>query len=238
MIHLVLYAARKEDSTMLLSAIRQRVAMGSAEELDCKIFLQPAEAAECLRTAGATAIGWDMSEEQSRLALVSARDRCRSAYLLVVANADTSPLTFLNPTISPSSLVIRPLTPPEIERVAREMMEALQRSPASSEDYFTITSRDQQQCIPYADIYYFEARGRKLYARLRCDEIGFTGTLEQLETELPKMFQRCHRSFIINTSKIERIQLSQNIILLWDGLDVPLSRSYKKAIKERSNKYA
>ena len=134
--------------------------------------------------------------------------------------------------------MIRPLTPPEIERVAREMMEALQRSPASSEDYFTITSRDQQQCIPYADIYYFEARGRKLYARLRCDEIGFTGTLEQLETELPKMFQRCHRSFIINTSKIERIQLSQNIILLWDGLDVPLSRSYKKAIKERSNKYA
>lgn len=220
---------------MLLAAIRERVAMDSSQELDCKIFMQPAEAAECLRTAGATAIGWDMSEEQSRSELIAARDSCRQAYLLVVASADTSPLTFLNPTISPSSLVLRPLTPPEIKRVAREMIEALQRNADQGEASFTITSREEQQRIPYADIYYFEARGRKLYARLRCDEIGFTGTLEQLESELPKTFQRCHRSFIINTTKIERVLLSQNSIILWDGLDVPLSRSYKKAIKERNH---
>ena len=108
----------------------------------------------------------------------------------------------------------------------------LLRQAADSNLIFTIHSRNGNQNIPYSSISYIEARGRKLYLRLDREEIGFVGTLEKLEQELPPNFCRTHRSFIVNADKIRQVQLTENLVLLWNGLAVPLSRSYKKNVKE------
>jgi len=233
-IHLVLYAARREEGKKLQQAIRARAAVIDWD-VDCQLFHRAAEAAEYLRAEGATAICWDMTGAADRIALSQVRPHCQQAYLLVLAGPETSPLAFLNPSIAPSSLVIRPLSAPELQRAARELLDFLRRSRQTpgqpDSECLTVTWRDGQQRIPYTDIYYFEARDRRLYARLRGEEIAFSGTLEKLEEDLPSSFQRCHRSFIVNRDQIERVMLSQNLIALWDGLTVPLSRSYKKAIK-------
>jgi DNA-binding LytR/AlgR family response regulator len=60
---------------------------------------------------------------------------------------------------------------------------------------------------------------------------GFYGTIDKLVDNLPSNFIRCHRGFIVNKYKIEKVILSQNIIYLEDGFDVPLSRSYKSLFK-------
>lgn len=36
----------------------------------------------------------------------------------------------------------------------------------------------------------------------------------------------------MNMEKIDKVRFAENIILLWDGLAVPLSRGYKRSIKE------
>ena len=49
---------------------------------------------------------------------------------------------------------------------------------------------------------------------------------------LPGFFCRCHRSYIINMRKVTAVKASLNLIEMQDEIQVPLSRSYKKAIKE------
>ncbi|MDO5551103.1 MAG: LytTR family DNA-binding domain-containing protein, partial [Lachnospiraceae bacterium] len=66
----------------------------------------------------------------------------------------------------------------------------------------------------------------------RQEEFGFYETIENMEKQLPEFFCRCHRSYIVNMQKVKAVKPSLNVIELQDGITVPLSRSYKKTIKE------
>ncbi|MCH2234662.1 MAG: DNA-binding response regulator [Crocinitomicaceae bacterium] len=54
-------------------------------------------------------------------------------------------------------------------------------------------------------------------------------TLDQFLEKLPPIFQRCHRSYLVNTELIKRV--NSNEILLQDGIKVPLSKSYKEKFR-------
>lgn len=232
MIHLVLYTAWKEEGRRLLSAIRDQAAMDWLLKLDYQVFSRLEDAAAYLQANGAAAIGWDMSDLKARDAFVQVRPSCQDAFLLVMAASNTSPLTFLNPEVAPDSLIIYPFDHVEAGRAAKEMLSAIRRMQQKSEGCFVIKWKDAQQRVPYDRIYYFESRERKLYARLRGEELGFSGTMDQLEGQLPDTFQRCHRSYIVNTALIERVLYAQGMITMWDGITLPLSRSYKKSLRD------
>lgn len=234
MLRLVLYTPKSSESRQLQQEVREKLAWNTEEGLDCVPFESPAAAAQDILHSGAELIGWDVTTEDSRRMLENVRRQCRDAFLVVIAAHETSPLLFLTPLLGPDSLLLRPLEKSEIKRVASEMSHALhaRQSEETADSCFVINRREEQQRIPYASIFYFEARERRLYARLRGEEIGFTGTLDQLQEELPDNFRRVHRGFIVNTDKIEQVLLAENMLVLWEGLSVPLSRSYKKGIKE------
>ena len=97
---------------------------------------------------------------------------------------------------------------------------------------YVIESKEGRTILPYHDIYYLEAREKKIFLRTLNEEYGFYSTMEQLEKELPDTFLRCHRSYIVNMDKVEKIMLSHNQILLVHGFNIPLSRSYKPMLKE------
>lgn len=229
---LVLYTPLPEESQQLVGALRSRLAQSGDEDLSCAAFTDAIGAAADIMANGTQLISWDVSTESARHALLPARAACRGAFLLAIADQGTSPLLFLTPDLRPDSLVLRPVEPGEARRAATEMAAELLRQAADNSLVFTIRTRDGSQNIPYSSISYIEARGRKLYLRLDSEEIGFAGTLESLEKELPPNFCRTHRSFIVNADKIRQVQLTENLILLWNGLAVPLSRSYKKNVKE------
>ena len=97
---------------------------------------------------------------------------------------------------------------------------------------FLVESKSGKTHIPFRDIYYFEAREKKVFVRTYNEEYGFYDTLEKLESRMPEGFARCHRSFVVNTGKIRKIMLSKNCIELADGFEVPLSRNYKQEFKK------
>ena len=218
MVSLVIFSGSEAECRQLQQAVRDRFAYHSEDGLSCSLHTGLEAAVKELLYGGASLIGWDVDLETARRAILSARPRCRDAFLLVIASPETSPL-------------LRPLEEPEVRRAASEMLAAVRRA-GEQENFFSINRRDEQQRIPCSSIYYFEARGRRLYARLHREELGFAGTLEQLEEELPENFRRTHRSFIVNMDKVEQLLPTENLLVLWDGLTVPLSRSYKKEIRE------
>lgn len=237
MVRLVLYSTKKKENDQITASVRSYAAKIDDQSWECSSYQKPALAADKLRKGCVDLISWDVSQREDRAAIASVRWNCRESFLLVVAEPETSPLSFLNPSISPNSLILRPFTKKELQRVSAEMADDVRRKRegVDDEELMTIFRRDGQRIVRYSEIYYFESRGKKLYARLRNEEIGFAGTLEKLESTLPKQFKRCHRSFIVNTARIERAMISKQLIYLWDGLLVPVSRSFKKAFKEELN---
>ena len=60
-------------------------------------------------------------------------------------------------------------------------------------------------------------------------ELEFTPALAGTQ---PEEFIRCHRSFIINRKKIEKVVLSQSTVVMEEGLMVPISRSYRTRMRQ------
>lgn len=160
------------------------------------------------------------------------RKKYKEMFLLLIADTSISPMSYVKPGIMASSLLLRPCEEKEIDRVMREFLEAYLERFETGEKNFVVESKTGKIHIPFDKIYYFEAREKKLYIQTDREEYGFYGTMDKLEEDLPPHFVRCHRSFIVNSRKIEKILFSQNMIYLSEDRDVPLSRSYKAALKE------
>lgn len=161
------------------------------------------------------------------------RKSYRRAGLLILADRDTSPMTYLKPDIHADSLLLRPWSKEQVLEVLEEFIrEYLETSRGMEEQFYVIDTKEGSTRIPYDKIYYFEAREKKVYVCAGKEEFGFYYTIDKLTEELPEQFIRCHRGFVINSLKIRKIMLSQNIICLADGFEVPLSRSYKADLKE------
>ncbi len=161
------------------------------------------------------------------------RKEYRSAQLMIIADINTSPMEYLKPGILASSLLLRPWSDEQVYCVLKEFVQCCIRSKNEEEigKTYRIESREGTINIPYEQIYFLEAREKKIFVCAGKEEFGFYSTMDKLTEELPEYFVRCHRSFVVNTQKIRRIILSQNMIYLSDGFEIPLSRSYKSILK-------
>ena len=97
----------------------------------------------------------------------------------------------------------------------------------------TIQSRGQKQKIRFSSIRYIESSGRKML--LYTDDGSFETymTVGDALDRLPPQFIQCHRSYIINTDRIEKY--SADGVLLSGRVLIPISRSYQKKIREILN---
>lgn len=168
---------------------------------------------------------------------IAAAERVRSAFakaqLLLIAEPQISPTQYLKPSIRATSLLLRPYTNEQARMAMAELMRDWVRSEdVRQKDCFLIDTRQGRSWIPYGSISYFEARERKIFLCMNTKEIPFYDTLENLEQNLPNDFLRCHKGFIVNRWHIDRIVFSHNAIMLRDGAQIPISRSYKSAFKD------
>ena len=217
MIRVVVYLSGKAECQLLETQLRQLLSRRSNEELDCRFYTDPAAARAALLAERADAICWDVTDPTGLAYLAAVRTAGREAFLLVMAAATTSPLVYLKPELAPDSLILRPVTAEECRRAAGEIFDRLLAAQHEGAD---------------CKILYFEARERRLCLRMAGEELTFTGTLEKLLETLPPEFRRVHRSFVVNADNIQRVALSQNLVYLRGDVAVPLSRSYKKEVRE------
>jgi DNA-binding LytR/AlgR family response regulator len=157
-------------------------------------------------------------------------------YLLLVSErrCDISPC--LRPSIRPSGVLFRPLQTARVREMLNEItIENERLSELEREDTFVIKSNGTSYRLPVEDILFFEAREKKIFVKLLGRELGFYGSIEQLsanlEAKIPGQFVRCHRSFLINVSKVKAVQSADMLITLADGSRLPVSRSYRDVLK-------
>ena len=233
MISMLIYDRMKKELERLKEAAKNQAAYLSEEYWNIMLAQTLKEVREhgenisLLNTAC-----MDITGEGDLIYVEEMRRLYQEMFLMIIADTSISPTKYVKPGIMPSSLLLRPFEEQELSRVMREFIESYLERFETGDGSFVVESKDGKIHIPYDKIYYFEAREKKLYIQTDREEYGFYGTIDKLGEELPQHFMRCHRSFIVNIRKIEKVMLSQNIIYLSEGRDVPLSRSYKAALKE------
>ncbi len=176
---------------------------------------------------------YDVTKKGSLEMLGHIRKRYSDTLLMLIADQSLSPMEYVRPDILASSLILRPFTDALLREKLKDMIRKhLSRTDmGNSEEAFVVDVREGKTRIPYEQIYYMEARDKKIYIRLQNKEISFNATLDELEETLPEMFIRCHRSFLVNRMHIEKVMISQSEIQLSHGISIPLSRSYKPRFK-------
>ncbi|MBQ9136710.1 MAG: LytTR family transcriptional regulator DNA-binding domain-containing protein [Lachnospiraceae bacterium] len=176
---------------------------------------------------------YDVTEKDSITCLSNIRKSYKDMLLMLIADMTLSPMEYVRPDILASSLILRPFSKEALKDKLRDMiMEYVSGvEDGDAEDAFILETREGKTRIPYNQIYYMEARDKKIYLRLQNKELAFYDTIEELEEKLPDTFLRCHRSFLVNQTYIEKILLSQSEIILSHNMSVPLSRSYKPRFK-------
>lgn len=169
--------------------------------------------------------------------VLSAAEKLRGAYpvahMILIANAGISPVKYMRPSINAQSLLLKPLDPGAVKEVLEESIRTYvsKFKQKNDDQFFVVETRGERELIPYERILYYEAREKKVFLNTGEMEYPFYDTLDQLEERLSERFLRCHRSFLVNKSKIKRIYLSQNTVVLSGGEEIPVSRSYKPALK-------
>jgi len=151
-----------------------------------------------------------------------------STAMMLVAEVDQSPMTYMKPSIMAAALLLKPLNPIMVQTTLRQMFDRFitQESPAES---LIVENRDEKRRIPFVNIMYFEARMKKIYACTYTNEYGFYDTLDALQERLPDYFIRCHRGYVVNQRFVTKALKAKGILLLRDQIEIPLSRSYKDA---------
>ncbi len=179
-------------------------------------------------------VSWDITLKNAQKSLENMRKTYTEAFLIVVADATISPITYLKPKIAPKALLLKPVNEHTVKSVVQDIFEVFLShidSEESSEEEFLIETRQEKQFIPIKQIDYFEAKEKKVFVRTKSNEYSFYDTLGTLQERLPSYFVRCHRSYIVNMKRVKKLLFSENRIELIDDVIVPFSRSYKKVLK-------
>lgn len=235
MISMMVYDSRGEEREMMKHTIRQAAARLTEEKLELAYFERLEQMNVFLKGSPLLDMAcYDVSAKGSIDFLERLRRQYKETLLLLIAEPSMSPMEYIRPTILASSLLLRPITEDRLMDNLSELWEQYQeKDSGEEEESLVIETREGKTFVPFSKIYYFEAREKKIYLRLKKQELTFYDTLEHLAERLPASFVRCHRSFIVSRSRIRRVMLSKNLIVLEQGMEIPLSRSYKPAFKER-----
>lgn len=235
MISLIVYSPDRKERLMFEEYIHILAAETGDEKWNMQIFETWTDMKRYLAEEPLIdMICFDITGEEGIHQLEAVRNQYKHAFLLITADIHVSPMEYLRPCIAPVSLLLRPFGRDQARQILKEFFQEYMEQ-FKTEDIagsFMIDTRDGRQYIPFQQIYYLEAREKKIFVRTRNQELGFYETIEKLMERLPEVFLRCHRSYIVNRIKIQKVLLSRNQISLRDNLTVPLSRSYKQLFKE------
>lgn len=220
------------DAEMLELEIRNQVAIRTDERVQIRTLSSRDQLDDFLQEKGLVDfICIDVTMKQGIECAELLRVHFPDSALILVADMSISPVTYMKPTIMAAGLLLKPLSQ-ETVRSTLEQLFAHFLNKVVEEEVFVVDTKEEKQRIPFSSILYFEARAKKVYVCTADCEYGFYDTMEHLEEKLSDGFVRCHRSYIVNRKYIKKVMISRGCVMMQDDIEIPLSRSYKGALKE------
>ncbi len=237
MITIIVYGQRRRETESFGELVKDLFAYLSEEELKLYCFTTTDMVNKYLAEGMLLDMACVRVRGQEDIALLhQIRGQYAQSEFLLIADASISPMEYLTPSVRAASLLLYPYEAKQKEQVFRAFLKSClygrAQAAAAEKGLFVVENREGATAIPYSQIYYIEVRERKIFIRLKNKEYSKYDSMEHILEQLPDQFVRCHRSYAFNMQHLERVWLSENAVYLEHGLIVPLSRSYKPAVKE------
>ena len=219
----ILLASAKNKAALLTDEVWEWIECGTSAELREIADKNPRVDIYCI----------DLTINGSLELTKELRKNNPESYLILIADSSISPVVYMRPQINAGSLLLKPLSQVDIAEVIGEAISTyIEKKYGSASRTFVVESRGERSIIGYRRINYFKSREKKVFLCTDSEEFGFYDTLDELEKTLSEDFIRIHRSFLVNRQKIASVFISQGRVLLTDGSEVPLSRSYKPMLRD------
>ena len=113
-------------------------------------------------------------------------------------------------------------------------LQPLDRAPAGIASALTVRKGREIVRVPLADIDWIDAAGDYMCVHASGETHILRGTMKSLEDALdPAVFQRVHRSTIVNLSRVERLRPHINgefFLILSGGHEIKLSRTFRDRV--------
>lgn len=235
MIRMLLFSADRGELHIINELISQLVAEHHWAECELKTTDNLMEWSKWVKHVDQIdALLCDVTVEGAVAMLKLAKKAHSKALVIPIADITVVPTTYVQPDIMPYALFWRPLTEQSGKTTVADILSHVYTEKKNkTAKFFKVETRQRTQCVPYQEMYYFEAREKKIFLRTKYEEICFYATLSQLEKQLSSQFMRCHKGYLVNTAHIVSVDWSQQLIELDGSIRVPLSKSYKNSFKER-----
>ena len=139
--------------------------------------------------------------------------------------------------LRPSGFIVPPPQDAQFESlVLRIYSDYMRLTEASSELFLTIQSGGKVFRLPFGEVFYIESSDKKLNIWTKRQCLSVYERMSELERTLGTHFFRCHRSYLVNYAQIESVNFSEMEIILRNSERLPISRTFKNALKERLSK--
>lgn len=231
MIHMLIVAHKREERELLYHQIKEQAALLTDEKWDISVHEDWTEE----QAVGQNLLDiayLDVTAENGIQRAELVREQCKNVFMVLMVSRQMSPMCYLKPSVMAASILMRPFSEEVVKANIREAISWLPVTEANKDEMFIIADRDGKIRIPYRKILYFEARAKKIYAALDTEEYGFYDSIDHLTEQLPNVFCRCHRSFVVNMRHLDKLQVSAGLCILKGNIQIPVSRSYKQNVRE------
>lgn len=115
-------------------------------------------------------------------------------------------------------------------------LKKIARIQCGQKEFMWITGAGSYRKIDYSEIYYIEILNHTVTVHTKTEEIGFRGSLKDVESKLDKMqFSRPDNCYIVNLRYVKRIEGDR--LFLDEGQELHISRARKKTFFTDLSRY-
>lgn len=98
--------------------------------------------------------------------------------------------------------------------------------------HLCLQSKSEYWHLPLSNILFLKADGNYTEIFLKQQKIQAYKVLKIYEKRLPSYFLRIHKSYIINTSVVQRLHFGKSYVKLWGYVDpIPIGKTYIEQTK-------
>ena len=183
MIDILLYDRDKKERERISSRLSDSVAVLSDEHLKCRSFDASEEVYKHLEKENPLDLSLlEVSGDEDIALTKHVREFREQADMMLMADGRISPMKYMTPDIRACSLLLKPFSDDEMKTVVHEFVASYirKRETPSEENSIVIENRDGRIVVPLSQIYYIEAREKKVFFRLRDREYSKYDTLENV----------------------------------------------------------
>lgn len=129
--------------------------------------------------------------------------------------------------------ILKPLSYPAFSRKFRRALQKIE----SGKDVFVLFRFGRSVVkVVVSDVYYVEAKGHNITVHTSGGDIPSRSSLSELETSLMEYgIVRCASCFMVNLLHVKQVKADK--VVLTDGTEIALTRSYKKEFMQKLAAY-